>query len=315
MRTPRTQSRLDPSARLVTQCADPPSELTAPTSVDGRLGLRFRRADIDPSTPTVVDVLEQRPPLRIIRAFSVADAGALVHLHNISGGVLGGDRLEVAVQVDEHARAQLTTTGATRVYRQRSDRLPATQVTRFTVAQGGLLEYLPDPLIPFTDAHYRQRTEIELAADAGIFAWDVVTPGREARQERFAFDQLYLETRVSAHGRPIAWETAALIPAQQDFTSTVRLGAYGPFATLLICRTGLPAARWQALENELSELARTQTVPGEVVWGVSTLAADGLVVRGLANQSRKLVTGLPAFWRAAKWSLYRMEAIMPRKIY
>jgi urease accessory protein len=251
----------------------------------------------------------------MIRAFPLPDAGALVHLHNVSGGVLGGDQLEVVAHVGAGARAQMTTTGATRVYRQRADRLPAVQSTHISVAPGGLLEYLPDPLIPFADANFQQRTIVELSDDAGLFAWDVVTPGREARGERFAYDQLHLETRITVQGRPIAWEQTALYPARQDLASTVRLGAYRTFATLLVCRTGLPPADWRALEEELAQLAAERTAPGEALWGVSTLVADGLIIRGLAVHGRKLVSTLPAFWRRAKQALYGLEAVMPRKIY
>ncbi len=302
-----------PSSR--TANGTPNAPLTPPAGVQGRLALRFRRAGTDPHGPTVVDIIDQAPPLRIIRAFPLPDSGALVHLHNISGGVLGGDQLDVAVIVAENARAQITTTGATRVYRQRAERLAAMQRTHFTVARGGLLEYLPDPLIPYADAHYQQRTEFELAEDAGLFAWDVITPGREARGESFAYDRLQLETRVTVSGAPIAWEKMALVPGSQAFTSSVRLGMYRTFATLLLCRAGQPAAVWRTLEDELAQLATAFTVPGEVLWGVSALVADGLVVRGLACEGRLLIETLPEFWRAAKQSLYGLPAVMPRKIY
>ncbi len=302
-----------PSSR--TASGTPNAPLTPPAGVQGRLALRFRRAGADPGAPTVVDIIDQAPPLRMIRAFPLPDSGALVHLHNISGGVLGGDQLHVSVDVAENARAQITTTGATRVYRQRGEGLAAIQHTAFNVACGGLLEYLPDPLIPYADAKYTQRTEFELADDAGLFAWDVVTPGREARNECFAYDRLELETRVTVAGAPIAWEKMALLPSSQTLSSSVRLGTYRTFATLLVCRAGQPVAVWRALEDELAQLATASTIPDEALWGVSTLVADGLVVRGLAREGRLLIETLPAFWRAAKQSLYDLPAIMPRKIY
>ena len=39
---------------------------------------------------------------------------------------------------------------------------------------------------------------------------------------------------------------------------------------------------------------------GECVWGVSTLPAHGVVVRGLGVTQRKLAAGLPIFWSAAR---------------
>jgi len=82
---------------------------------------------------------EQQPPLKVIRAFAQPDGGALVHLHNISGGVLGGDHLQVEIEVGAQASVQLTSTSATRIYRSRA-RVPcAQQITKAHVQSGGLL--------------------------------------------------------------------------------------------------------------------------------------------------------------------------------
>jgi urease accessory protein len=288
--------------------AAPPSLAAA----HGSLALRFRP---DRAGRTQVDVLEQQPPLRMVRAFTTADDGALVHLHNISGGVLGGDQLTQHFAVAEGAKAQLTTTGATRVYRHRDGQPDAMQTTDIRVARGALLEYLPDPLIPFAGARYDQRTRFELAQGATLFAWDVISPGREARGEVFAYEQLALHTEIVADGRPLAVEHALLTPATVSPASPLGLGRYRTFATFYVCRPGEDPQVWRALEQQLSASAAAQSTPGATVWGVSTLAAGGLVVRGIAHQGRALVVGLPHFWGIAKQALCHTAAIMPRKIY
>jgi len=83
----------------------------------GQLRLIFERARA--SKQTVLTVCEQHPPLKVVRAFHLEDGGCLVHLHNLSGGVLGGDCLELKVEVGPEAIVQLTSTGATRLYRSR----------------------------------------------------------------------------------------------------------------------------------------------------------------------------------------------------
>ena len=62
-------------------------------------------------------VLEAQPPLKVVRAFEADHGAALVHLHNVSGGVLGGDHLTLQVHVGEGARAQVTTPIAGQVVR------------------------------------------------------------------------------------------------------------------------------------------------------------------------------------------------------
>jgi urease accessory protein len=160
--------------------------LASTTRAHGLLRLRFDRAT--PTGRTTISSCEQRPPLRVVRSFPSGRAAALAHLHNLSGGVLGGDLLELSVEVGDGASAQLTSTGATRLYRCRPGSTAALQQQRLLVGRGALLEYLPDELIPFAGSRYLQETVIELSDDAGLFWWETVAPGRAARGEVFMFD-------------------------------------------------------------------------------------------------------------------------------
>ena len=159
---------------------------------------------------TVLAASRQDPPLKVVRAFEVEDGAALVHLHNVSGGLLGGDRLELVVNVGMGAQVQITTTGATRVYRPRTEALGVLQLNEIAVAENGLLEYLPDAVIPFAGARFAQRTLIRLAAGAGLFWWELLAPGREARGESFQYESVELKTDLMAAGRLVAAERVRL---------------------------------------------------------------------------------------------------------
>jgi len=259
--------------------------------------------------------IAQVPPLRVIRAFQLDDGAAMTHIHNISGGVLAGDHLSLRVTVAAQARAQLTTPGATRIYRHRQGLPNAMHSNHITIESGGLLEYLPDPLIPFAHSRYQQQTKIQLADDAALFWWETVAPGREAYNEQFAYDDLEMTLDIRANNRPIALERLRLRPKQQPLTSLARLGPYRYYTTFYICRVGLDNQRWLALEKELARRAQQHSQPGRVVWGVSTLAAHGLVVRGLSQIGRIIPSTLIDFWRIAKQNLYEQDIIPPRKLY
>ena len=260
-------------------------------------------------------VCEQQPPLQVVRAFPLENGGSLVHLHNLSGGVLGGDSLKLTIEVGPQAAAQLTSTSATRIYRTRKDASTALQVNEIAVGESALLEFLPDPVIPFAGSRYRQETRIELAAGAGLFWWDTIAPGREARGELFDYELLQLKLDIAAEGKPLALERVSLEPRLRPLSSLVRLGPYRYFSSFYICRVSWETARWLAMEERLAELARRLTRPSEILWGVSALAANGLIVRGLSLNGRGLAPGLLAFWREAKRELYQQEALPPRKIH
>jgi urease accessory protein len=279
--------------------------------LEGRLRLRFAAG----SSQTTLHVEEQTPPLKVVRAFKLEDGTALVHLHNVSGGVLGGDKLEHYVEVEPGARAQLTTTSATRIYRSRQNSPPSLQINEIKIGEGGLLEMLPDTLIPYRGAAYRQQTRIDLADGAGLFWWETVAPGREARGELFDYDLLALDLRISSQGRPVAIERTRLEPHTRTLSSSARLGAYRYFSTFYICRVGLPEAEWSVLETDLTYIASELSHRDEIVWGVSRLVAHGLVVRVVSRHGRDIPPGLLAFWKAAKRALYKQDAVPPRKIY
>lgn len=264
---------------------------------------------------TTLEIAEQTPPLRVIRAFPLPDGSTLAHLHNISGGVLGGDALALNVTVEANAQAQLTTPSATRIYRHRPGLPDASQQTRVKIESGALLEYLPDPLIPFARSRYRQSTNIQLAPDAGLFWWETIAPGREAHGEHFAYDCLEMTLEINANERPIALERYQLRPQETSPSSLARLGTYLYHTTFYICRVGVPEATWLALEAELTLIARQYTEFGSSLWGASTLPSDGVVLRGLSVSHRSLPAQLIHFWRVAKQKLYGRDIIIPRKNY
>jgi urease accessory protein len=279
----------------------------------GRLHLAFG-VDAE-GGPTRLRALEQQPPLRVVRPFVLPGGGALIHLHNISGGVLGGDRLATELCLGAGAHVQMTTTGSTRIYRHRADGPCAEQITCCQVGPDALLEVLPDSIIPYAGSQYRQTTSYQLAAGAGLLAWESVTPGRVAHGERFAYELLELHTTIQAGALPLASERIRLQPAARPLDSPLRLGRYGCFGTFYACKVGEPPAAWAQLEQQLGELAEQRSCAGEAVWGASALPAHGVVVRGLSGTQRELAAGLPLFWSAARQFLYGKAGVLPRKLY
>ncbi|PYT29115.1 MAG: hypothetical protein DMG58_16920 [Acidobacteria bacterium] len=149
--------------------------------------------------------------------------------------VLEGDRLSVELDVRPSARAQVTSTGATRLYRSRPEAEPAEFTMYVRAHEGALLEYLPDPLIPFAGSRYRQRTVVNLEHDAGLFWWDTVAPGREARGEVFSYHHLHLSFALRVDGIPVAIERGDLDPIARPLQSAARLGPYRYFSTFYVC--------------------------------------------------------------------------------
>ena len=282
-----------------------------------KLHLIFEAGD---AGATILRVREQQPPWRVVRGFRAPSGETLAHVHNVSGGILDSDSLACQFDVGPRAQAQITSTGATRIYRSRSSNSQALQRVDVRVASGAYLEYLPDQLIPFAGSRFSQITRVEIEPGAALIWWDRVAPGREASGEIFRFESLALDFELIAEDRPVAIERWTLLPGQAVIDSTARLGPFRHFASCYVCRVGEPAGYWRGFESELQTLAdrlSSAEVPRgcEVIWGVTSLGAHGLVIRGVAMNGRSLASGLVEMWKAAKWFLCGRVATLPRKVH
>jgi urease accessory protein len=279
--------------------------------VPSRLELKFTHdADAD---ATRMFVPMQEPPWRAIRAFQNPQRQAVVHLHNVSGGIFSDDSLCLSIEAGTSTRVQLTSVGATRIYRQRGDRSTARQFTSIRVGDGAMVEYLPDVVIPFSGSRFSQSTAVSLGPNAGFIGWESLAAGRIASGEEFAFDSFHSNCSVSSEHQPLALERYTLSPSESDPRSVARWGRFRYSATLYVCHTGIAQSRWIGLESRLNDLAFGQTCDTSR-WGVSTLVAAGLVIRGLALEAHQITSGLHMFWNLAKQELWGQPAIPPRKI-
>jgi urease accessory protein len=270
--------------------------------------------EANPDGTTMLRVNQQQPPWRVIRGFVAPSGELLAHVHNVSGGILDTDSLDWKIDVAPRAQAQLTSTGATRIYRSRSHDRVASQRASITVGEAAYLEYLPDQLIPFAGSRFKQTVRVDLDHGASLIWWDRIAPGREASGEVFRYESLASSFEIAAEGESVAIERWTIAPLQRDPGSVARLGPFHHFASCYVCRAGEPAAYWRTFESELQPIA-DRLSNSEILWGVTSLKAHGLVIRGVARSGRWLADGLVEFWKAAKWSLCGRVATLPRKVH
>jgi urease accessory protein len=262
-----------------------------------------------------VHAVRQDPPWKVIRGFRESNGAVLVHLNNVSGGVLAGDRLAMDIEVDAGVSAVVTTTGATRLYRHRPGMGNSEQRATFRIGEGATLEYLPDPLIPFAGSRHAQRARFSLQPRAALFWWEVLAPGRQAAGEAFRFDYLCIDSEISLEDVPLLRETFLLEPRERPLAVNARMGQYSYLASFYVCQGGRSPQFWRDCEDELNALASEITRPGEALWGSSTLQSDGVIVRGLSTSQRFISGALIKFWRTAKKAIKNEDPVPPRKVY
>ena len=146
-------------------------------------------------------------PLRVQRPFyPEGDEVCHVYVLHPPGGVVGGDELEIAVEVAASAAALLTTPAAGKFYR--SDGRLARQRQSLSVAAGASLEWLPQETIVFDGANAAMTTRVDLEGDARFMGWEILCLGRPAAGERFTLGTVSQAWEIRRDGAPLFIERA-----------------------------------------------------------------------------------------------------------
>ncbi len=102
-------------------------------------------------------------------------------LVNTAGGITGGDRFGIGVEVAEGARLGVTTQACERAYAATRDAGMARLDTRLAVT--GALDWLPQETILFDRCRLARRLRVDLAPAARFLMCEAVLFGRLARGE------------------------------------------------------------------------------------------------------------------------------------
>mmetsp|Transcript_32398 Transcript_32398/g.59242 ORF Transcript_32398/g.59242 Transcript_32398/m.59242 type:complete len:623 (+) Transcript_32398:28-1896(+) len=140
---------------------------------------------------TCLTEFSHRSPARLFEVCSapITRAGATAfYIGGFGGGLLGGDKVNLELEVRANATAVGRTQGTTKVYKAKKDNATAWQSIKAAVHQGALLVLAPDPVMPYARAKYVQHQQFELEPGASVVVVDSVSSGRSARGERWAFE-------------------------------------------------------------------------------------------------------------------------------
>jgi urease accessory protein len=266
--------------------------------VDGRTELlrRYQKSPLQIMRPLYFD--PARPDMAIVLAMS---AGA---------GMVQGDRYRIDAVCAPGSALHLTTQAATKVMRMDADY--ATSAVDLVVAEGCLVEYLPDPIIPCAGSRSYHRTRVSISPGATAIVGETLRAGRLAHGERHAWDVLAADLEIRRpDGVPLVLDRIRLVHGGID--GPARLGSPGllggedQLAALHVVSDAAPA-------TELAAALRDALDGAAVRWGVSTLSGDcGAWARILGSSSPAVDRAMHDAWDAARRLLTGTPAPSLRK--
>jgi urease accessory protein len=250
-------------------------ELLVPTSIraDGGVRLRFERR----GERTVRMELAESGGYRA-RFPQTFDSICEAVLINTGGGMAGGDRMRVAVDIGEGAQAVVTTQAAEKIYR--SQGFETEIVTRLAVAPRATLAWLPQESILFSHSLLRRSLTVDLAENASLIACESTVFGRSAMGERMERGSLRDRWRVRRAGRLVFADDLRLEgPIEALLARPVIGGGAQAAATLLVIGADLAAHR-DAIREILAQ--------HEDVEGGAGIVCGCLVLRLVSSRAEAL---------------------------
>jgi len=154
---------------------------------------------------------------------------ARVHLVGGAAGPLAGDDLRLEIEVGPRAHLRVRTVAASMALPSRVGGESLLTV-HATVAAGGRLEWLPEPLIAAAGCHHHSVSTVELDAGASLVWREELVCGRHGERPGDA----RLTTSVHYAGRALYRNEFAVGPAVAAWAGPAVLGDGGAAGTLLL---------------------------------------------------------------------------------
>jgi urease accessory protein len=218
-----------------------------------------------------------RSPLRLLCPANAGSA-AWAYTSSFGGGLVDGDDVRLDVSVGAGAHALVTAQGSTKAYRG-----TARQAVCASVAAGGLLALLPDPLVAFAGARVSSLVDADLAPGATLIAVDALEAGRVAAGERWAAASCDVRVRVRVDGRTVV-DDGLLLDAAHGSVAR-RMGAFDGWATVVLLGPLAHAAGEALLADERPA---HRIAPGVAYLEVASPLAGGCLVRIAARTATAL---------------------------
>lgn len=251
---------------------------------------------------TVLAHAHHRGPLRVQKALypEGPERMDLLILHP-PAGIAGGDCLSVNLTLEAGAQARITTPGASKWYR--CEGAQAQQHLRVGIADGAVLEWLPQEAIVFDGARVCTGTDIACTERSRACGWDIWVLGRGASGENFRRGYLHQSTRLRRDGH-LLWSERVRLAADDPLRHAAQgwnsENVMGSFWAL-----GLPP------DESLLERCREVCEPG-VRLGITRFEHGLWLARALGSSVERVRAALTRIWSLLRPELCGAAGIPPR---
>ena len=213
-------------------------------------------------------------------------------LINTSGGLAGGDKIEISLAVEQNARLALSGQASERVYRSLGP--PAEISCQFEVAEHAALHWLPQETILFEGGRLTRSIEAQLALGSELLVVESFVLGRAAMGEVVTRCDIADNWNIHCGGKLVHAERFKLGPSLPR--SPAGLAGAQAFSTILLISPDVEM-RAPAISTAVAEIGAVSCWNGKLVARLA--AEDGLKLKKALARAIVAATGgkgVPRVW-------------------
>lgn len=242
--------------------------------------------------------------LKISRPIYLTSSGeAYLYMMNPGGGYVDGDTYQLKICVNEEANAVLTTQSSTKIYK--TPQHSVRQDMEIILYKRSTLEYLPDPIIAYENARFKQQTTVRMEKGASFICTDIYTPGWAPDGRLFRYDLIQSRMDIYLDNKLILFDHVKLEP-DEAINEIGCMEGYTHFGTMAVINEQVD----RAFIDEINELL--QSLTGARI-GLSMLTVPGFSLRVLANSTQETEKVLRCCYDQIRIKIFHKESSFLRK--
>lgn len=254
---------------------------------------------------TYIEDCYAKSPLKIAKSLYLDSSGeAFIYIMNPTGGMAQGDSYDIKINLAPKSQAFITTQSATKIYRM--EKAEAFTKERFHIGKSALLEYFPDPYIPFAGSRFKGETEIIIEEGATLFMVEMLFPGRFKRGEKFLYDYFLKKTKIFYENRLIFYDNMVLKPWEKQINNICLFEKYVFYGQIICISEKINRALSDTLHFLLQNCSSIKA-------SSSLFHEKGLIVRILGLNNLSISDAVQKSWITLRKSLLNRTAAKIRK--
>ncbi|MDD3615765.1 MAG: urease accessory protein UreD [Lachnospiraceae bacterium] len=220
-------------------------------------------------------------PYKVMSPFEHKDGSVSVMLLSASAGIMAGDSSEFHFDIQSGSNLEFVSQSFEKIHKMEEG--IAKRATQIHVAAGSRFFYHPLPVIPFAQSSFENHTQVCLEDDTAEFEYyEIISCGRSARGERFAYKEYLSELSVMNGEKLIFQDNTKFIPELFPMEGAGFYEGFTHLGNFLFINRKKDGVWVDAVRDVLKN-------DGEIQGGISQLDSGDYIVKILGRQAQKLM--------------------------